>query len=78
LQEKLTKEQLVDLVRKIMNLEFTEEQLGEMIDLLSRNTYPGVSDLIYYSKEQLTPGQIVDQALAYKPLITPPPLQQPL
>lgn len=72
---KLTKEELVDLVRRIVAAEGTEEEQDDMMDLLEANVAdPEVSDLIYYppSGVALTPEQIVERALAYRPIQLPP------
>lgn len=40
-----------------------------MIEVVERNVpHPEVSDLIYWNDEDFTPEQIVDIALAYKPI----------
>ncbi|MCF7982596.1 MAG: bacteriocin immunity protein [Pseudomonadales bacterium] len=71
---KLTKSELVSLVRKIMDVDGTEEELDDMETLLEQNVpHPEVSDLIFCAEEELTPEEIVEKALAYKPLVTPPP-----
>ncbi|APM39450.1 bacteriocin immunity protein [Clostridium kluyveri] len=67
--EKLTREELISLVSKIVECEGTEEEIDEMIEIVKRNVpHPEVSDLIYWNEEELTPKQIVDIALAYKPI----------
>ncbi|MFC7443160.1 bacteriocin immunity protein [Laceyella putida] len=69
-----TKEELIELVRKIVNAEGTEEELDEMLDLLERRVpHPEVSDLIYWDERNLTPEEIVEEALDYQSIITPPP-----
>lgn len=66
-QEKLTRDELVELVRKIMTWEGSEKEIDEMIFLLRGNVLdPQVTDYIYYDEK--TPEQVVDLALAYKPI----------
>lgn len=66
-QEKLTRDELIELVRKIMNCEGTEEEIDEMIVVLEANVSdPEVTDYIYYDEK--TPDEVVDKALAYKPI----------
>jgi len=68
---KLSKVELVDLVRRICAAEGTEEQQEEMMNLLRANVpHPEVSDLIYYppGDVELSPEEIVELALAYKPI----------
>ena len=67
--KKLTREELINLVNKIIECEGTEEEIDEMIEVVERNVpHPEVSDLIYWNDEELTPEQIVDIALDYKPI----------
>lgn len=67
--EKLTREELISLVSKIVECEGTEEEIDEMIEIVKNNVpHPEVSDLIYWNEEDLTPEQIVDIAIAYKPI----------
>ncbi|WP_243526302.1 bacteriocin immunity protein [Bacillus pseudomycoides] len=67
--KKITKEELISLVRKLVECEGTEEEIDEMIEVVERNVpHPEVSDLLYWNDEELTPEQIVDIALAYKPI----------
>ena len=66
-QEKLTRDELVELVRKIMTCEGSEKEIDEMIFLLRGNVLdPQVTDYIYYDEK--TPEEVVDLALAYKPI----------
>ncbi len=66
-QEKLTRDELVELVRKIMTCEGNEEEIDEMTFLLRENVLdPQVTDYIYYDEK--TPEEVVDLALAYKPI----------
>ena len=59
--------ELIDLVNKIINCEGTEEEVDNMILLLEENiVYPDISDLIFYDEK--TAEEIVDIALAYKPI----------
>ncbi|PEM21840.1 bacteriocin immunity protein [Bacillus toyonensis] len=67
--KKLTREELINLVSKIVESEGTEEEINEMIEIVKRNVpHPELSDLIYWNDEDLTPEQIVDIALAYTPI----------
>ena len=63
----LSKDELVELVRKISAAEGTEEEIDAMLHTLEKNVpHPAVSDLIFWSEEELTPEQIVEKALAYR------------
>ncbi|WP_061995272.1 bacteriocin immunity protein [Clostridium sp. ATCC 25772] len=67
--EKLAREELINLVSKIVKCEGAEEEIDKMIEVVKRNVpHPEVSDLIYWNEEELTPEEIVDVALAYKPI----------
>ncbi len=63
----MSKEELVSLVKKIMNPELEDEVIGKYIDLLEENVpHPAPSDLIFWSDEKYTAEQIVEIALNYK------------
>lgn len=65
---KLEKPDLVELVKKITNSEGTEEEISRWIELLEENiSHPAVTDLIFHSDRDLTPEEVVEQALSYKP-----------
>lgn len=67
--KKLTREELIVLVNKIIECEGTEDEIDEMLEVVKNNVpHPEVSDLIYWNEEELTPEQIVDKALAYSPI----------
>ncbi|PEW83728.1 hypothetical protein CN446_31740 [Bacillus cereus] len=67
--KEITREELIILVGKIIECEGTEEGLDEMLEALERNVpHPEVSDLIYWNEKDLSLEQIVDIALAYKPI----------
>lgn len=69
--EKLSRSELIELVKKICDAEGTEEEQEDMMSLLQANVpHPEVSDLIYYPPDdaELSPEEIVDRALAYKPI----------
>ena len=64
----MTRDELILLVDKIMKCQGTENETDEMIKLLEKNVIdPEVTNYIYY--EENTPEEVVDKALAYKPII---------
>ena len=64
----MTRDELILLVDKIMKYQGTENEIDEMIKLLEKNVIdPEVTNYIYY--EENTPEEVVDKALAYKPII---------
>ena len=72
---RLTTSELINLVRKICDGEnHDEEELDKWLLLVERNVpHPEVCDLIFRHTPELTPEEIIEKALSYKPLITPPP-----
>lgn len=73
MEKQLTEDQLIELVRKIKNCEGTEEEIDEWQLLLQRNVPdPEMSDLIFYSDENLSPEEIVERAMSYRPIPLPP------
>ena len=65
--EKLSRDELIDLVRKIIDCDGSEEEIDEMIFLLEENVVdPEIINFIYYDDK--TPEEIVELALAYKPI----------
>ena len=65
---KLTREELISLVEKIMKCQGSEEEIDEMIMLLQKNVPdPEVTNYIFY--EENTSDEVVDKALAYKPIL---------
>ena len=64
----MTREELIALVDRIMKCQGSEKEIDEMIELLDQNvTDPEVTNYIFY--EENTPEEVVDKALAYKPII---------
>ncbi|WP_339303896.1 bacteriocin immunity protein [Paenibacillus sp. FSL R5-0519] len=65
---------LVELVRKLMDAEGTEAELDDMLTELQQQVpYAEMSNLIFWDDRDLTPEQIVEEALAARPIILPPP-----
>jgi hypothetical protein len=76
MQPKLTKEELLNLVRRLMAGEGSDDEASEWMKSLVENTgCPLISDYIFYPEEDLTAEEILDKAFAYKPriIVTPPP-----
>lgn len=65
--------QLVEQVRKLMNAEGTEAELDDMLTELQKHLpYAEISNLIFWDDRDLTPEQIVEEALAAPPIQLPP------
>ncbi|WP_405111639.1 hypothetical protein MHH28_03075 [Paenibacillus sp. FSL K6-1217] len=72
----LSRQQLIELVTKIVNAEGTEAELDQWLEIVASNVaHPGVSDLIFWHEPELTPEEIVDSALGYQPIVLPPPAE---
>jgi hypothetical protein len=64
------KAELAALVQRIKDASYTEDELPDLIDLLKRSTAcPGVSDLIFYSSRPMSAAEVVEAALAHRPII---------
>ncbi len=67
--DKLNKEQLIKLVEEIVNPKLNDDEINEKIELLEKNVpHPAPSDLIFWDEEDLTPKEIVEKALNYRPI----------
>lgn len=67
MKKKMNRDELIELVGKIMNCDGSEQEIDEMTCLLTQNIIdPQVTNYIYF--ENLTPEQVVDNALSYKPI----------
>ncbi len=73
MEESLSKDELVQLVEKIINNEGTDEEIDNWVVIVERSVpMPGITNLIYYSHEKLTAEEVVERALAYRPIQLPP------
>ncbi len=67
--KKLSEQDLVEIVRRLMDYKGTEEELYELTMTLKQAVpHPEVTDLIFYPKKEMTAEEIVKEALAYKPI----------
>ena len=65
----LSKAELVRLVTKIMNTEGTEAEIDGYVEIVNREVpHPEWMALAFYDDRNLTPEQVVEEALAYKPI----------
>ncbi len=64
----LTREEIVELVTKITDVDhYTEEQIDQFLEELQNGVLdPNISDYIFW--DDLTPEEIADKALAYRPI----------
>jgi len=64
---------LVELVHKMMNAEGTEQELDDMLtEVQQALPYAEISNLIFWDERELTPEQIVEEALQARPIQLPP------
>ena len=65
-----SKDDLIELVRKIIECEGTEEEIDNWLqEVKSSVNHPAVSDLIFYPEnDDILPEEIVEVALSYQPL----------
>lgn len=65
----MPRNELVQLVDRIVRSDGTEQQIDEWIQTFAANVpHPEVCNLIFYVDPPLTAEQIVDKALAYQPI----------
>ena len=61
--------ELVHMVQQLINADLAEQEEGRIIDdLKSSVLHPRITDLIYYNIPKLTAGEVVEKALAYRPI----------
>lgn len=66
MDKKLSKTELIELVKKMYDPELSDEKISEYIDILEKNVpHPAPSDLIFWNDEDLSPEEVVERALAY-------------
>jgi hypothetical protein len=74
----LSREELIALVARIMRAEDDEEEQDRLVEIFQDSVvHPAASDLIYWpdrvpevpeGRREFTPEEVVDLALAYKPI----------
>lgn len=63
----MSREELITLVKKIKAVEGSEEEIQKMVESFMNNVPdPNASDYIFH--RNWAPEEIVDKALAYKPI----------
>lgn len=65
---------MIEAVRRLSVADGTEEELDQLINQLEMAApHSKISNLIYYPDQDRTPEQIVDAALAGRPILLGPP-----
>lgn len=70
MKRQLSRKDLIEAVRRIMEVDGEPGELEELIDVVQANVpHPAVADLIYWPPggRELTPEEVVEQALTYQP-----------
>ncbi|MFD3516661.1 hypothetical protein [Streptomyces sp. NPDC058657] len=68
----LSRDQLVELVRRIVAFGGNEEEVDAMEQLFEESVpYPGAYSLIYRHDPDLTPEEVVDIALSCEAVVSP-------
>jgi hypothetical protein len=69
MEKRLSKDEVILLIARLMNGEGTEKEADEMISVLKQHVPdPNVSNLIFWSDEEYTPEEIYEKAMSYKPI----------
>lgn len=65
----LTRENIIDIVTRLQKCDYTtEEEMDKAIEELKKGVIdPNISDYIFW--DELTPEEIADKALSYKPIL---------
>lgn len=64
-----SREELVRMVQLLIDARLPEEEEDRIVDELKSSVlHPRVTDLIYYNNPKLTAEEVVDRALAYRPI----------
>jgi hypothetical protein len=70
----ITKEELIEIVKRIVSTSGSERDSWWYQTLLYRNVpHPHPTNLIFHNKVELTAEEIVDEILAYQPIVLSPP-----
>ncbi|WP_163859807.1 e9imm peptide [Paenibacillus elgii] len=66
----LSREELIELVEQVMQCSGEEWEMDIWLDMITSSVAdPSISDYIFWSDEDLSAEEIVDKALAYKPIL---------
>lgn len=69
IMQRLTRTEMIELIERLMRGEGDDDEAGAWIDALERAIpNPHVVNLIFYPQQTLTAEQILDKALAYRPI----------
>ena len=64
------KTEMIAVVQGIMDMRYTDEEMPGVMDLLVRSTgCPKVSDFIFWPTQPMTASEVIEAALAHRPVI---------
>lgn len=65
----MEKPELLELINKLANGEGNDQEAQEWLETINRNVpFPNVSELIFYHDPELSPEEILEIALKFKPI----------
>jgi hypothetical protein len=69
-----SREELIELVRKIQNQQGTEEECFAWMKIVENHVPdPYVSDLMFFSQPSLSPEEVIERAFEFQATQLPPP-----
>lgn len=64
-----SREELIRMVQQLIDADLPEDEEDRLVEELKLSVlHPRVTDLIYYNSPKLTAEEVVDRALAYRPV----------
>ncbi|MFD6327921.1 hypothetical protein ACFWOL_35130 [Streptomyces sp. NPDC058442] len=73
-QTHMNRDQAEGLIQRLLDLEFADDEEGEVIDVLTRGLVcPHIVTLIYHTTPELPVSEIVDRAIACQPFVAGSP-----
>lgn len=64
-----SREELIRMVQQLIDADLPEGEEDRLVEELKLSVlHPRVTDLIYYNSPKLTAEEVVDRALAYRPV----------
>lgn len=64
-----SREELIHMVQQLIDADLPEEEEDQLVEELKSSVlHPRITDLIYYNSPKLTAEEVVERALAYRPI----------
>ena len=65
----LSRTELVELVKKVADSQGTDDEVAEWMELVMNETgCPNIGEYIFYTEPEMTPDEVVQKAMSYKPI----------